>query len=120
MHIRHRFAVFLRQLDPCLTRHRVTDKNATSVSIYLLQGRFYDFATSTPVDGTEQHVTLSDISFTEISLDIRGGTVLPLRAKGMMMTTELRAQQSQQFVVTPGTDGTAYDELYVDNGVSIT
>jgi len=96
----------------------VTDENATSVSIYLPKDRFYDFATFAPVDGTGQHVTLSNINFTEIPLHIRGGAVLPLRAASMMTTTELRAQDFQ-FVVAPGTDGTATGALYVDDGVSI-
>ena len=47
----------------------VTDENATSVSIYLPQDRFYDFATFAPVDGTGQYVTLSNVSFTEIESD---------------------------------------------------
>ena len=97
----------------------VTDENATSVSIYLPKDRFYDFATLAPIDGTGQYITLSNISFTEIPLYIRGGAVLPLRAAGAMTTTELRAQDFQ-FVVAPGTDGTATGALYVDDGVSIT
>lgn len=97
----------------------VTDENATSVSIYLPKDRFYDFATFAPVDGAGQYVTLSNINFTEIPLHIRGGTVLPLRAASAMTTTELRAQDFQ-FVVAPGTDGTAIGTLYIDDGVSIT
>jgi len=97
----------------------VTDENATSVSIYLPKDRFYDFETLAPVDGTGQYVTLSNISFTEIPLHIRGGAVLPLRAASAMTTTELRAQDFL-FVVAPGMDGTASGRLYVDDGVSIT
>ncbi|KAI9433845.1 glycoside hydrolase family 31 protein [Lactarius indigo] len=82
----------------------VTDENATSVSIYLPKDRFYDFATLAPVDGKGEHVTLSNINFTEIPLHIRGGA--------------LRAQDFQ-FVVAPGRDGTAAGGLYVDDGVSI-
>jgi alpha-glucosidase len=96
----------------------VTDENATSVSIYLPKDRFYDFATLAPVDGTGQYVTLSNISFSEIPLHIRGGAVLPLRAAGAMTTTELR-KQDFQFIVAPGTDGTANGTLYVDDGVSL-
>ena len=97
----------------------VTDENATSVSIYLPKDRFYDFATLAPVDGAGQHVTLSNVDFTQIPLHIRGGAVLPLRVAGAMTTTALRAQ-AFQFVVAPGTDGTAHGTLYVDDGVSIT
>ncbi|KAH9009114.1 alpha-glucosidase [Lactarius deliciosus] len=97
----------------------VTDENATSVSIYLPKDQFYDFATFAPVDGKGEHVTLSNIGLTDIPLHIRGGAVLPLRAKSAMTTTELRAQDFQ-FVVAPGTDGTAAGMLYIDDGVSIT
>jgi alpha-glucosidase (family GH31 glycosyl hydrolase) len=90
----------------------VTDEDATSVSIYLPKDQFYDFATLAPVDGTGQRVTLSNVSLTEIPLHICGGAALPLRAKGAMTTTELRAQDLQ-FVVAPGTDGTAAGTLYV-------
>jgi alpha-glucosidase len=96
----------------------VTDENATSVSIYLPKDRFYDFATLAPVDGTGRYVTLSNISFSEIPLHIRGGAVLPLRAASAMTTTELRAEDFQ-FIVAPSTDGTANGTLYVDDGVSI-
>jgi alpha-glucosidase len=96
----------------------VTEENATSVTIYLPKDKFYDFATLKPVDGTGQQVTLTDVNFTTIPLHIRGGVVLPLRAAGAMTTTELRATDFE-FVVAPGTNGTASGTLYVDDGVSI-
>jgi alpha-glucosidase len=96
----------------------VTDENATSVTIYLPKDKFYDFATLKPVEGTGQHVTLTDVNFTTIPLHIRGGAVLPLRAAGAMTTTELRAVDFE-FVVAPGAYGTASGTLYVDDGVSI-
>jgi alpha-glucosidase len=96
----------------------VTEENATSVTIYLPKDKFYDFATLELVEGTGQYVTLTDVNFTTIPLHIRGGVVLPLRAAGAMTTTELRAIDFE-FVVAPGTDGTASGTLYVDDGVSI-
>ena len=96
----------------------VTEENATSVTIYLPKDKFYNFATLTPVEGTGQHVTLTDVNFTTIPLHIRGGVVLPLRAAGAMTTTELRATDFE-FVIAPGADGKAKGVLRVDNGVSI-
>jgi alpha-glucosidase len=96
----------------------VTEENSTRVTIYLPKDRFYDFATLKPVEGTGQHVTLTDVNFTTIPLHIRGGVVLPLRAAGAMTTTELRATDFE-FVVAPGTEGRASGTLYVDDGVSI-
>ena len=88
------------------------------MTIYLPKDKFYDFATLTPVEGTGQHVTLTDVNFTAIPLHIRGGAVLPLRAAGAMTTTELRATDFE-FVVAPGADGMAKGMLYVDDGVSV-
>ena len=74
--------------------------------------------TLAPVDGTGQYVTLSNVSFTNIPLYIRDGTVLLLRAVGTMTTTELRTQAFQFFIV-PGMDGTATGALYINDSVSI-
>jgi alpha-glucosidase len=97
----------------------VTEENATTVTIYLPKDKFYDFTTLKPVEGTGQHVTLTDVNLTMIPLHIRGGAVLPFRVTaGAMTTTELRGSDFE-FVVAPGADGTAAGTLYVDDGVSI-
>ncbi|GLB35686.1 putative glycosyl hydrolase 31 family protein [Lyophyllum shimeji] len=97
----------------------VTADDSTSVTFYLPQDIFYDFATLAPVRGTGGPVTLNNVSFTEIPLHIRGGAVLPLRAQSAMTTTELR-KRDFEFVVAPGTDGSASGQLYIDDGESIT
>ncbi|KAJ7700869.1 alpha-glucosidase [Mycena rosella] len=96
----------------------VTEENSTSVSIYLPKDTFYDFLTLAPVHGTGSQVLLKNVSFTEIPVHIKGGAVLPLRAKSTMTTTELR-ETDFEFVVAPGTDGTAAGQLYIDDGVSV-
>ena len=96
----------------------VTEENATTVTIYLPEDKFYDFATLVPVDGTGQNITLTNVNFTTIPLHIRGGVVLPLRTTGAMTTTELRSKDFE-FVVAPNVNGTAAGSLYVDDGVSI-
>jgi alpha-glucosidase len=96
----------------------VTDEDATSVTIYLPHDIFYDFNTLTPVCGTGANITLNNVPFTEIPLHIRGGSILPLRAQSAKTTKELRTHDFE-FVVAPGTDGTAEGQLYVDDGVSI-
>lgn len=68
----------------------VTDRNSTSVSIYLPHDTFYDFLTLAPIQGTGVFVTLEDISVTTIPVYIKGGVVLPLRVANAMTTTELR------------------------------
>lgn len=96
----------------------VTVENSTSVTIYLPRDVFYDFSTLSPMSQTGGNITLHNISITEIPLHIRGGRILPLRSKSTMTTTALR-QQDFEFIVAPGIDGSAYGELYIDDGVSI-
>ncbi|KAF8888302.1 glycoside hydrolase family 31 protein [Infundibulicybe gibba] len=97
----------------------VTDQDATSVSIYLPKDTFYDFTTLARVQGTGATVLLSNISFTQIPVHIKGGVVLPLRMQSAMTTTELRAHDFE-FVVAPGSNGRAAGQLYLDDGVSVT
>ncbi|KAG6902075.1 hypothetical protein C0995_004774 [Termitomyces sp. Mi166 len=97
----------------------VTDENSTSVTFYLPRDIFYDFTTLAPVQGQGSTVTLTNVSFTQIPLHIKGGTVLPLRAQSAMTTTDLRTRDFE-LVAAPGTDGSASGALYIDDGVSIT
>ncbi|KAG6819081.1 hypothetical protein H0H93_015679 [Arthromyces matolae] len=94
-----------------------TDEDSTSVTFYLLKDIFYDFQTLAPVKGQGSTVTFNDIPFTDILLHIKGGVVLPLRSQSATTTTELRTRDFE-FVVAPGTDGTASGASYIDDGVS--
>jgi len=97
----------------------VLEENSTTRTLYLPKDIFYDLTTLAPVEGKGANITLTDVSFTEIPLHIRGGVVLPLRASGAMTTTSLRGIDFE-FVVAPGVDGKASGSLYVDDGVSLT
>ncbi len=88
------------------------------MTIYLLNDKFYDFATLPSVEGTNANVTLTNVNFTTILVHTRGGAVLPLRKTGAMMTTELRTKDFE-FVVAPDANGTAAGAPSVDNGVSV-
>ncbi|KAJ8522623.1 hypothetical protein ONZ45_g829 [Pleurotus djamor] len=96
----------------------VTEQDSTSVSVYLPHDTFYDFHTLAPVQGNASSITLSDVSFTDIPLHIKGGVVLPLRTKSAMTTTDVR-KQDFEFIVAPGSDGRASGQLYIDDGESI-
>lgn len=97
----------------------VTEDDSTSVTFYLPNDIFYDFNTLAPVQGHGATVTLTNVSFTEIPLHIKGGSILPLRANSAMTTSSLR-ENDFEFVVAPGSDGKASGQLYIDDGVSIT
>ncbi|RYC56563.1 hypothetical protein CHU98_g9653 [Xylaria longipes] len=96
----------------------VTDDDATSVTFYLPDDIFYDFWTLERVEGTGATLTVDDVSFTDIPVHIRGGTVLPLRSASGN-TTALVRQNDFTLVVAPGKDGKASGSLYLDDGDSL-
>lgn len=96
----------------------VLEENSTSVDIYLPDDRFYDFRTHEMVEGTGASIRLTDISYTDIPVHIKGGVVLPLRVESAYTTTELR-KKNFELVVAPARDGSAGGSLYLDDGVSI-
>lgn len=97
----------------------VTEENSTSVTAYFPKDTFYDFQTFAPLRSQGAPITLTNVNFTSIPIHIKGGAVLPLRAKGAMTTTALR-KTDFEIVVAPGTDGQASGSLYLDDGVSVT
>jgi len=96
----------------------VTEENATSVSIYLPKDSFYDFKTLAAVQGTGTFVTLTNVAITEVPLHIKGGSVLPLRAKSAMTTTALR-KNDFEIIVAPDASGEASGQLHFDDGESL-
>ncbi len=97
----------------------VIDEDSTSVFIYLPKDQLYDFYTLAPVTGSGSALTLSNINFTTIPLHIRGGSIIPFRAKSANTTTALR-KNDFRILVAPGSDGSASGSLYLDDGVSLT
>ncbi|KAI1758951.1 glycoside hydrolase family 31 protein [Hypoxylon sp. FL1150] len=96
----------------------VTEDDAESVTYYLPDDVFYDFWTLEPVRGTGANVTADNVTWTDIPVHIRGGTVLPLRIESANTTAELR-QKNFQLIVAPGLDGKAAGSLYLDDGESL-
>ncbi|XWW93301.1 hypothetical protein V2A60_001233 [Cordyceps javanica] len=97
----------------------VTEEGATSVDAYLPADNFYDWYTHAVVHGAGRARTLSGVDVTTIPLLIRGGVVIPLRARSANTTTELR-RQAFELLVPLDEHAAAEGELYVDDGVSIT
>ncbi|KAL4787950.1 glycosyl hydrolases family 31-domain-containing protein [Aspergillus varians] len=96
----------------------VTEENSTSVDAYFPDDIFYDWYTGAPIRGSGEVVTLTDISYTDIPLHVRGGRIIPVRVRSANTTTELR-KQGFRLIVAPGLDGQAEGVLYLDDGESL-
>ena len=96
----------------------VTNDDATSVSIYLPQDTFYEFATLAPIQGAGSNINLDNVNFTQIPLHIKSGVVLPLRAQSAMTTKALR-KNDFEFIVASNNHGEASGSLYIDDGESL-
>lgn len=96
----------------------VQDQGQTSVEAYFPSDIFYDWYTGRAVRGWGGNITLSNIGVTEIPIHIRGGSVIPLRSKGAMTTTELR-RRPFEILIAPNLSGYASGELYLDDGESL-
>lgn len=103
---------------PSLLISPVTEKGSTEVTIYLPSDQFYDFHTLKPISGNGSYITLTNISYTEIPVHIRGGSILPLRVRGANTTTALR-KLDFELLVAPDGHGQARGELYLDDGESL-
>jgi alpha-glucosidase len=68
--------------------------------------------------GNGSYITLTDISFTEIPVHIRGGSIIPLRVSGANTTTALR-KLDFELLVAPDKEGKARGQLYLDDGESL-
>lgn len=88
------------------------------MDVYLPKDKFYSFSTLLPVDGSGSNVKLTDISYTEIPIHIRGGSIIPLRVSSASTTTQLRTKDFE-LLIAPDSDGFAEGELYLDDGESL-
>ncbi|KAF2193755.1 glycoside hydrolase family 31 protein [Zopfia rhizophila CBS 207.26] len=96
----------------------VTEDYSDTVHFYLPEDTFYDFWTHENVQGEGANITRSGVSYTDIPIHIRGGTIIPFRSKSAN-TTKLLRQEPFEILIAPGKDGTAKGKLYLDDGESI-
>lgn len=96
----------------------VTTPNDTSVTFYMPDDLFYDFDTGLQVQGGGKQVTRENIAYDEIPVHVRGGSIIPMRAKGAYTTTELR-KNDFELLIAPDKDGKASGRLYLDDGDSV-
>lgn len=96
----------------------VTEQGSEAVDLYLPDDVFYDFWTGERIKGTASAVFVKGVGLGDIPVHIRGGSILPMRVRGGMTTSEVRSQNFT-LVVAPGMCDTARGELYLDDGISL-
>ncbi|KAF2790304.1 glycoside hydrolase family 31 protein [Melanomma pulvis-pyrius CBS 109.77] len=96
----------------------VTTNNSETVTLYLPQDTFYDFWTHEKIQGEGANITVSNVTWTDIPVHIRGGTIIPLRENSANTTKNLR-KEDIIVLVAPDADGKAEGRLYLDDGESI-
>ncbi|KAF2830365.1 alpha-glucosidase precursor [Ophiobolus disseminans] len=96
----------------------VTQDYSDTVTYYLPKDRFYDYWTGAAIDGQGANVTQSNVSYTDIPIHVRGGSIIPHR-KNSANTTKLLRKEDLTLMVAPAADGTAKGSLYLDDGESI-
>jgi alpha-glucosidase len=96
----------------------VIEDYSDTVTYYLPEDTFYDYWTHAKIDGQGANVTVSNLTYTDIPIHIRGGSIIPHRANSANTTKALR-QQDFYILVAPGADGTAKGSLYLDEGERI-
>lgn len=103
---------------PSLLINPVTQESSTSVSFYLPNDIWYDFATYKLVPGAGNTITYINVPVTSIPILVRGGSIIPLRVKSAMTTRALR-DENFELLVAPDANGNARGTLYLDDGESI-
>lgn len=96
----------------------VLEPNQTSVRAYMPDDIFYDFTTFKSIRGRGDWMTFGNVPYTKITAHIKGGSIIPMRAKSANTTMEVR-KQNYTVLVAPGLDGTASGSLYIDDGDSL-
>jgi alpha-glucosidase len=103
---------------PSLLVNPVTEEHATSVSFYLPEGTWYDLFTRKSINGGGGIVTYSNVSDTDISVLVRGGSIIPMRIESANTTRALR-DKPFELLVAPDASGSASGTLYLDDGESL-
>ncbi|KAF2116103.1 alpha-glucosidase precursor [Lophiotrema nucula] len=94
----------------------VIDDYSDTVTFYLPKGNWYDYWTGNKVPELGgANITRSNVSFTDIPVFIKGGSIIPTRLNSANTTTELR-KQPFNFLIAPDENGEATGRLYIDEG----
>lgn len=96
----------------------VIDDYSEQVTFYLPEDTFYDYWTYARVDGEGANVTVTNVTYTDIPVHIRGSTIIPHRLNSANTTANLR-KEDFYLLVAPDADGSAKGRLYLDEGEKI-
>jgi alpha-glucosidase len=96
----------------------VTVDYSDTVTFYMPNDVFYDYWTYGKVQGQGQNMTVSNLTYSEIPVHIRGGTVIPHRVNSANTTKALR-NEDFFVLVAPDASGKATGRLYLDDGESL-
>jgi alpha-glucosidase len=104
---------------PSILVSPVTVENATDATFYLPEDTFYDFWTAEKMPETGTNVYYDNVTYMDIPVHIRGGSILPLRtnADQVNTTTQLR-EQDFELIIALDDNGKAKGNLYLDDGIS--
>lgn len=103
---------------PSILVSPVTQESSNSVSLYLPNGNWYDFATQKPVRGAGSTINYKNVGDSDISMLVKGGSIIPARVKSAMTTKALR-DNDFELLIAPDMDGKASGRLYLDDGESL-
>ncbi len=96
----------------------VTTEYSDTVTFYIPKDTFYDYWTYAKVEGQGQNVTVSNVSYSDITVHIRGGSIVPHRVNSANTTKAVR-KEDFLILVAPDADGKATGRLYLDDGESL-
>jgi alpha-glucosidase len=96
----------------------VTTEYSDTVTYYMPEDTFYDYWTYAKVEGQGQNVTVSNLTYSDIPVHIRGGSIVPQRVNSANTTKALR-REDFLIIIAPDADGKATGRLYLDDGESL-
>jgi alpha-glucosidase len=103
---------------PSLLVNPVTEEHEESVTFYLPKGVWYDLFTRTSMTAEGNMITYFNVPDTDISVLVRGGSIVPMRIESANTTRALR-DKAFELVVAPDANGNASGTLYLDDGESL-
>jgi alpha-glucosidase len=103
---------------PSLLVNPVTEEHEESVTFYLPKGIWYDLFSRKSIQAEESMITYFNVPDTDISVLVRGGSIVPMRVQSANTTRALR-DKDFELLIAPDENGNASGTLYLDDGESL-